>query len=278
MQEDLGNQRRPPGSFDPMDAREYQAGPAWRRRRWDCGGGATPRVFGAIFLIVAGVLLFLDDIGILRVHNIWDFWPLVLVGIGFSRLVTARSMAERFFGIVVGVFGVLFLLLTLHVVNIPGWDRGWPIGLMLVGFGLVALMRSFEAGIAARPRVGFPAQAAGPSNDFIEENTVAGNVKRRVETTNFLGGSLTCYFGNIDLDLRRAQIGARNQSVRLDINCFCGGAKIRVPDSWVVSLRAPAILGNVEDKTLPPRTVAGVDPPTLVITGQSVLGSIETEN
>ncbi|MBV9405297.1 MAG: hypothetical protein JO211_08125 [Acidobacteriaceae bacterium] len=279
MQDDLENRNQRRQSFDPSGVDDYRAAPpAWGPRWQRCGRGGRPRLLGAILLIVAGVLLFLDDIGLLHVHNIWDFWPLILVGIGFSKLACRGYAYDKAWGGLLILFGVLFLLLTLHIVYIANWNNSWPLPLLLIAVGILALMKSLGNSIASRPQVGFAAATTGPSQDVMDENSFMGSVKRRVESTNFTGGDINCFFGNIELDLRAAQIPFPDKPVRIDVNCICGGAKIRVPDTWIVSIQAAAILSNVEDKTVPPRTVAGIEPRTLLITGQSIMSSIEIEN
>lgn len=240
-------------------------------------GSPGSRLFMAIVLITAGTLLFLDNIGILPIHNIWDFWPVILIAVGVSKL-TCRTASQRLWGTFLVLFGVLFLLLSLHVFVIRSWDRSWPISLLLIAFGFVALIRTIESGQAGRPRVGFPGQPVAFSGNFLDEHSTFGSVKRRLDTTNFSGGQIHCVFGTVDIDLRYVQLGPGEKAATIDIDCIFGSTKIRIPETWVVNIRAAAILGNIEDKTIPGRTTAGVDPPMLIIAGQSVFGSIEVEN
>ncbi len=257
---------------------DYASGlgvPGITRRR--CGSAGS-RLFVAIFLVVAGTLLFLDNIGVLRVHNIWDYWPLILVAAGVGKLSGCRYTSERLLGVFLILFGLLFLLLSLHVLTVHSWDHSWPFSLLLIALGFVTLIKVVESGRTGSPRLGFPAQFSASPNDVLNETSVAGNVKRRLDTANFAGGQIDCFFASVEIDLRHAQISSKDKPVRIDVNCFCGAAKLRIPDTWIVSLQAPAILGNVEDKTIPPRTTGGIQSPTLVITGQSLFGAIEVEN
>jgi len=46
-----------------------------------------PRVpVGAFILIGLGVLFLLDELGVMHMHNLWRFWPLVLIAIGIRIL------------------------------------------------------------------------------------------------------------------------------------------------------------------------------------------------
>jgi hypothetical protein len=53
-----------------------------------CGPSRLP--IGAVILIGLGVLFLLDELGILHFHNLWRFWPLVLIAIGV-RVLMRRS-------------------------------------------------------------------------------------------------------------------------------------------------------------------------------------------
>jgi predicted membrane protein len=275
MQNKLGSEGRPVSSANEVNSSDYtSATGAWARRRRCAPRG---RLFFAIFLIGAGTLLFLCNIGVLPIHNIWDFWPLILIAIGVAKL-SHRTVSELLGGVLLALFGVLFLLLTLHVFSIRAWDGSWPFSLLLIAFGFVVLIKAIENSQAAKPRLGFPGQVAENPGNVLDEHAVFGGVKRRLDTANFGGGQTQCVFGGIEVDLRYAQITSKERAVTIDVNCVFGATKIRVPDTWLVSIQAPVILGNVEDKTIRPRTTAGIEPPTLIITGQCVFGAIELEN
>src|SRR5581483_7763483 len=90
---------------------------ALMRQRRRSHGSPGSRLFFAIFLIAVGVLLFLDNIGLIPVRNIWDYWPLILVGAGLGRLVNCRHPQGRLIGFFLVLFGALLLLVTLHIVQ-----------------------------------------------------------------------------------------------------------------------------------------------------------------
>ena len=49
-----------------------------------CGPSRIP--IGAFILIGLGLLFLLDELGIMHFHNLWRFWPLVLIAIGIRVL------------------------------------------------------------------------------------------------------------------------------------------------------------------------------------------------
>jgi hypothetical protein len=252
----------------------------WRRNSgvFTCGPSPAGRLFFAVFLILAGVALFLDNIGVLPLRNIWEYSPLLLVAWGVSVISGAPSMTRRYWGVVLIVFGVLGTLLNLGVLRVHTRDDSWPLALLLIAFGLLALIRTIEGGTAPKAKLEFASQTTALSDTLLNEHTVFGSIKRRVETPNFLGGRIECIFGSVELDLRYSQIVPNGRPVNVDVNCVFGSTKMRIPDTWMVTVQAAGVFGSVEDKTIPPRTGSGPNTPLMIITGQSVFSAVELEN
>lgn len=40
----------------------------------------------SIFLILLGALFLLQNLGLFYIGGLWDFWPLILIAIGFAKL------------------------------------------------------------------------------------------------------------------------------------------------------------------------------------------------
>ena len=51
-------------------------------RRHRGGGPRGRRIFLAVFLIVAGTLLFLGNLGLLPIHSLWDLVPIGMIVLG----------------------------------------------------------------------------------------------------------------------------------------------------------------------------------------------------
>jgi len=47
---------------------------------------SNPHLFMGLIFITAGVVILLDNVGISLVDSYWQYWPLVLVIIGVTRL------------------------------------------------------------------------------------------------------------------------------------------------------------------------------------------------
>jgi Domain of unknown function (DUF5668)/B-box zinc finger len=56
----------------------------------DAAYGPSRVPIGAFILIGLGVLFLLDELGVMHMHNLWRFWPLVLIAIGI-RILMRRS-------------------------------------------------------------------------------------------------------------------------------------------------------------------------------------------
>lgn len=76
---------------------------------------------GAVFLIFLGIIFLLNNLGILpwQIWNeIWKFWPVILILIGFE-LFLGKSPFARF---VMGVITLLiFALILLYVLSVYGY-------------------------------------------------------------------------------------------------------------------------------------------------------------
>lgn len=58
-----------------------------------CGSGMGLTVI-ALILISAGVLLLLDNLGILWIDHIWNLWPLSLIAVGVAELIRWRRQSQ----------------------------------------------------------------------------------------------------------------------------------------------------------------------------------------
>jgi hypothetical protein len=246
----------------------------WMRRRQRRGATGGPPLFLAVCLIGAGILLFLNSIGILPIPNIWAFWPVIPLCAGLGKVIERGHPTERAFGILLVLFGVIALGFTLGLIRLRTVNDSWIAALVLIIVGTAALFKALESR-TNRPAVGFvPPIVGGP--DHINDVAILGSINRKLDTPNFQGGVIVAFMGNVETDLRRAVMSNPQRSATVEVRVTFGAVKIRIPEAWRVSMPASSILGNIEDKTIPPTT--GTETPWLVITGYSVLSSVEIEN
>ncbi len=234
----------------------------------------------AVILIVAGALLFLDNLGLLPIHNIGDYWPLALVAWGLTIFERKRTAHSLIWATAVVVFGCLLLLGNLHVIHVTG-SIFWP--LVLIAFGATMLVGRTALPVSLpwwNQGQGDPGSRTRESffGDRLMESVVFSGAERRVESQNFQGGKVEAVFGGIELDLSGAAITSPDRRAMLEVNAVFGGIEITVPRTWRVEKKGSAVFGGFEDRTFPPRPEPGVEPPTLMIRGAAVFGGIEVKN
>ncbi len=236
----------------------------------------APRLLIAVALIAAGTLLFLSNLGLLPEFNIWSFWPLIFVVAGIAKLVSNTNSAGRALGVLLIVFGSLFALATLGILHVRTHDDSWIFSLLLISFGSLALIKVLEGRDAGRSPIGFSPEGIRSGN-LINEQAIFGNVKRKVDSTDFQGGKVETVFGAIALNLRRAQISSPDRSATLELSATFGSIELRVPETWRIAVQTSSIFASVEDKTIANK-LPGFDGPTLFITGSAVFAGVEIKD
>ena len=98
----------------------------WRRQR-----------LTGLVLICTGAAIFLDQLGFVRLFELWRYWPLTLVLIGAVRIVDAPGAR----GVSSGLW-TMFIGAWLYG-NVEGWfgmdfSNSWPF--LLIGWGVILLL------------------------------------------------------------------------------------------------------------------------------------------
>ncbi|HEX4167897.1 MAG TPA: LiaF domain-containing protein [Bryobacteraceae bacterium] len=268
----------------------------WERYAASSGGkrpdkgnrSGVPPFWMAATLIGLGVLLFLGNLGLLPLHDVWIFWPIFPLAAGIGQVIRPRNAAASVWGIFLIIVGVSFLLSNFGLVHIRLNDDRLVLPLLMILFGFLALMKILggSQGKVQRP----PFMPFVPPNlseacktranidyeNSLHDFVLLGGLKRKLESPTFAGGELTSVFGSIEIDLRRAFISSPTNSVVLNTTALFGSIKVRVPQEWRVHVSGVSILGNFEDKTIPPNI--GPSAAVLVITGVSIFSSVEIED
>lgn len=240
-----------------------------------CAGRTS---FVAVFLIVAGLLMFLDNLGF--IPNIRPYWPMLIVVYGVAQLVRPNrpcSIVWPLFAIAAGLLLTLGNLGYLHF----GVGALWPVFLIALGVSLL-----FRRTTGRGPwnhhwanNFSAPAFVGGRfQGNILRENAAFSSVNRRVESTTFEGADLNATFGELKIDLRGATISTPNREAIIETNASFGAIKLRIPETWRVLVQGGAAFGAFEDRTVPPRPEPGVVPPTVIIRGNATFGAVEIEN
>jgi hypothetical protein len=191
---------------------------------------------------------------------------------GISKMADRRRPSCTVWGGFLVLIGALFLADNFSLLHV-NFNTIWP--LALVAGGASMLVRVLRGG-------GFkgrnPFDESTLPYDTLKEVAVFSGIKRKLETKTFQGGEVTCVFGGVDLDLRRAGFAPGVQGTTIDITTTFGGVEIKIPETWRVTIRGVAVFGAYEDKSVAPRPEAGILIPELVITGNVVFGAVNIEN
>jgi predicted membrane protein len=217
--------------------------------------GISPAVLNGGALIVVGVLLLLDQMGII----VFDFWALIFGVFGLLRFFQARDTTGRLWGVLLMAVGTAFELAHLGYLNIH-FEKTWPV--FIIAAGLILIWRAYQK----------PTDTAGDLSPHLNLFSVLGGGEYRLRAKNFRGGDLVAFMGGFDVDLRDADIEA-NQAV-ITVNCLMGGGVIRVPETWAVSMRVTAFMGGHSLKAREGPQVTK----TLIVKGIAIMGGVEVRN
>ena len=245
-------------------------------------------VWGGI-LILLGVVYALDAFGVLTAGDILRYWPLILIGIGATKISRARFSSQRTAGFILVAIGGVFLLRTLHLVWFHSRDV-WPAVFLLVGGFLVwqAVTRrqapvggGGETSPGERVLDGAREGLASSRNGRVELGSVLnefafmGGGDRVVRAQDFRGGEITAIMGGFGIDLRGAAIAG--DSATINIFTLWGGVDLKVPEEWNIVMSGAPILGVFTNsaKTFRQGDAAAK---TLFVKGAAIMGGVEVKN
>lgn len=225
------------------------------------------KVWIGMSVIFAGVVLFLDNLGLGLGVDLIDFWPLILIFIGLNYLTNTRRGIRSSNGWIFIGFGVLFLLRNFGLI----WfhiGQLWPLVLIAVGF---SILRNHAQ--SARPE-------GSDDADFINLLFILGGGEHKFTSKTLTGGRVTAIMGGGTLDLRHAD--TEQDTMEIEVFAMWGGIEIRVPYHWQVNIKGTPLLGGMENSTRPPESIEGLEVSapsrTLIVTGAAIMGGVEVKN
>jgi hypothetical protein len=116
-------------------------------------GRRISRLIGGGLLIAVGGLLVAKNLGLVDAGNLGDYWPMLLVWVGATRIFAPSRGEHLVSGLVVLALGVFFQLDRFGLIGVSLGDL-WPVFLVAGGAAMIA------EGLRAR-RSG-AAEAGGP--------------------------------------------------------------------------------------------------------------------
>ncbi len=238
----------------------------------------SPGLIVGGLILTAGIILLLDRQGIIDAGQIFQFWPLAVIGLGIARLLNPSTGGSRVSGIFIILAGAAIELNKLGYIRFT-LGQIWP--LILVAIGGALLWRAIED----RREPVAPAQAAAPFSDTpplpgrgssIHRFVAFGGIELVSDVKDFVGGEIMATFGGAEVDLRQADIAG--DTAVLNISAMFGGIELKVPDNWSVSFHGLPIFGGYVDKTRHPREDGPAKPKRLVVRGFAMFGGVEIKN
>lgn len=224
------------------------------------GAPFTVRLVFGLGVMLVGLLLTLDNFGLLEARRIIRFWPLVLVAVGAAKLVFVSDPRARSGAGLLVAAGTLLLLVNLGVV-----PSRLAVALFLMVVGATLAWRAvFTPDLAALP----PPETSGQ----LEASALMGYVQRAIGTRDFRGGDVWAVMGGCEIDLTKASM-EQGQAI-IHTFAFWGGIEMKVPADWMVESRGVAVLGAFEDASRRPDD----DRKKLIVTGYALMGGVEIKN
>jgi hypothetical protein len=227
--------------------------------------GQEQRFILGIFILAIGVLTLIDKLNIFETRDILQFWPLIFIFIGTVKLTRAYTTMDNIFGGGFVLVGVIMILNRLGITHFYMRDW-WPLLIILLGF-LVIFKDKASKSISSI--VGNTSEESVESK--IEIVAIMSGHQGNVATQDFRGGSATAIMGGIEIDLRNASI--QTEAV-LNVFAVWGGISIKIPNDWSVVNNGVAIMGGIDDTSVPNMNANK----RLILTGTVIMGGVEIKN
>ena len=222
------------------------------------------RLIIALVIIAVGVVALLINLGYDVDISLWDYWPLILILIGLSRIFQPPEYRSLWFGLIFTAIGVLFLLDNFHLIRF-GFGELWPVVLIVIGIAIL--------------RHGYGASKGRSTDvDYIDHSAILGGGEFRYTSKILKGGKLFAFMGGCEVDLREADI--HGDEMMIDAFTMMGGIEVKVPESWQVTVRGLPLMGGLSNTTS--QRLAGSDAASagkrLLVKGTAIMGGIEIKN
>jgi len=224
------------------------------------GAHVKLRLAFGLAVMVLGLLLTLDNFGLLEARRFIRWWPVLLIALGVAKLFYSLNARVRPAGYFLILVGLVLLLVNLGVL---GSRQALAIFLMAVGATVV-----WRAARTPPP----PPSVVGDPSKQLDVSALLGHIQRAISAKDFRGGNAWAVMAGCEIDLSRASIDGGEAVI--NTFAFWGGIEIKVPVDWMVESRGAAVLGAFEDTSRRPDD----DRKKLIVTGFALMGGVEIKN
>lgn len=218
------------------------------------------KLFIGISLLVLGVLIFLNNTGLLLGYQLnfatlWNyFWPVLFLGIGITLLFD-KNFTPAIIFLILGI-----ALLATRILSFNFWSTFWP--LIIIFAGISILLRRDKP-------ISVNNAAKTSDEDRLDDTVLFWGVEKKMTSKNFKGGEVNTVFGGYQLDLRDVKVA--KEGAEININCAFGGVEIFVPKDCRVVTNGTGILGG----WTPDLKSNEVETPVLTISGVVAFGAVD---
>lgn len=189
-----------------------------------------------IILIVIGLIIGLNSLGIANINIFFDgWWTLFIIIPSLIDIIKRPSKGESYVWLAVGV---VLLLCAQGILSFKIIGK-LILPTILVGIGLSILLKD-KVGAKVKEKI------KTLNQDSLEEYyaTFSGQ-EINLKGDEFKGASLNAIFGGIDLNLVEAQI---QKDTLINVTSVFGGVDIKVPSNVNVKVKSTSIFGGVDNK------------------------------
>lgn len=235
----------------------------------------TRITFGIIFLLI-GVVILLDNILVIDIPSLWNFWPSLVILLGLKSLL--ERLDKPVWPLFIVMIGVFLQLITLEIVD--GSIIGtlfWPI--IFIGLGTYILSskparrttssasRSVSQDTSSKEDVTLKETSAST----FEITRIFSSEKKMISSQQFSKGDLTIFAGEVTLDFSQAKLA--DKVVYVDQTVIFGTLTLRVPEHIAVTTSVTGLFGDIDDHR--DKSLISTDSPTLSLRGAVIFGSID---
>ena len=189
-----------------------------------------------IILIVIGLIIGLNSLGIANINIFFDgWWTLFIIIPSLIDIIKRPSKRESYVWLAVGI---VLLLCAQGILSFKIIGK-LILPVILVGIGLSILLKD-KVGAKVKEKI------KTLNEEGLEEYyaTFSGQ-EINPKGEEFKGASLNAIFGGIDLNLTEAQI---QKDTLINVTSVFGGVDIKVPSNVNVKVKSTSIFGGVDNK------------------------------
>ncbi len=238
------------------------ADPAERRRG---------KMIGGLLVAFLGSLYLLIQLDVLP-FNIYNAWPLVLIGLGLILGVKHRFRNHAWWILI--LIGAAYSIDDFPIIpakHIYAHDLLWPAAIIIAG--LMIAFRPHRKKYEDCPPFVTP-KFTSEANDLNIE-VLFGGRKEIITSKTFKGGHVQATFGGCELNMMQAD---NAEPIELDLRITFGGVEIIAPSHWEVQNEIAPTMGSVEDQRSVRTPNPGEERRVLILRGSVTFGSVEIKS